>query len=130
MFLTHMVTEFDGGVRLEVGEIDSCQAGCIASCLLWELGGEDLSKGRAGAYSMLDVEAAAMAGPSSGALLFHVWARSLRRSSVLDRTTDKDIRVLMKLTISEYCLFHLPARSDASRLSAALAALQGSPSTE
>ena len=49
MFLTHMVTEFDGDVRLEVGEIDSCQAGCIASCLLWELGGEDLLKGRAGA---------------------------------------------------------------------------------
>ncbi len=74
--------------------------------------------------------AAAAAVPSSGALFVHVWARSLRRSRVLDRTTDKDTLVRMKLTISEYCRSHLTDRSDARRLSAALAALQGRPSTE
>ena len=74
--------------------------------------------------------AAAAEMPSSGALLFHEWARSLRRSRVLDLTTDKDILVLMKLTISEYCRPHFAESSDARRRSAALAALQGMPSTE
>ena len=47
-------------------------------------------------YASVSVGAAAAEMPSSGALLFHEWARSLRRSRVLDLTTDKDILVLMK----------------------------------
>ena len=78
----------------------------------------------------MSMGAAAAEMPSSGALLFHEWARSLSRSRVLDRTTDRDILVLMKLTISEYCLPHLAESNDTRHHSAALATLQGKPSTE
>ena len=109
----------DGG-RCDCGRIDGTLYHCDrGSVFRWT-----------DAYSTVDEGAAAMAEPSSGALLCHVCILLLRRSKVLDLTTARDIRVRMKLTISEYCRSHLTDSMDARRLSAALAALHAMPSTE